>query len=70
MAQFDPQVEHVARTFFEAERTDQLWDHAPETLKGEFRLYAYEAIGLFEELRTEDPSQRTECDIPLRRLVC
>ena len=70
MGQFDPQVEHVARAFFEAQRADELWGQAPEALKGEFRLYAYEAIALLKELRTDDLVQPDECEIPVKRFVC
>ena len=43
------QVEHVARTFYEAQEEAPDWDSEPDFLKEEFREYARDAIALLEQ---------------------
>jgi hypothetical protein len=45
------QIEHVARTFYDAHEEVPDWDNEPELLKEEFRQYARDAIALLEQHR-------------------
>ena len=47
------QVEHVARTFYEAQEEPPDWDSEPNFIKDEFREYARDAIALLEQHREQ-----------------
>ena len=47
------QVEHVARTFYEAQEEAPDWDSEPNFIKDEFREYARDAIALLEQHKAQ-----------------
>ncbi|MBL0408472.1 hypothetical protein JKG68_31920 [Microvirga aerilata] len=47
------QVEHVARTFYEAQEEAPDWDSEPDLIKDEFREYARDAIALLEQHKAQ-----------------
>ncbi|MBM6583657.1 hypothetical protein ILT44_25995 [Microvirga sp. BT689] len=47
------QIEHVARTFYDAQEEVPDWEREPEFLKEEFRQYARDAIALLGQHRAQ-----------------
>jgi hypothetical protein len=47
------QVEHIARTFYDAQEEAPDWNSEPEFPKEEFRQYARDAIDLLEQRREQ-----------------
>ena len=47
------QVEHVARTFYEAQEEAPDWDSEPDLIKDAFREYARDAIALLEQHKAQ-----------------
>jgi len=43
------QIEHVARTFYDAVHDSKVWDLEFEIIRNEFRLYARDAIDLLQQ---------------------
>ncbi len=47
------QVEHVARSFYDAQEEAPDWDSEPDFIKDEFREYARDAIALLEQHKAQ-----------------
>jgi hypothetical protein len=50
-SKLNPEIEHIARAFHDAQDDGIAWDSEPEIIKEEFRTYARNAIALFAEYK-------------------